>query len=53
MVYERRKPSLMERQRLTITLKQDILDKLDATIDGARIRNRSHAIEYHLGKVLG
>ncbi|USN53382.1 MAG: NTP transferase domain-containing protein [Candidatus Nomurabacteria bacterium] len=43
----------MERQRLTITLKQDILDKLDATIDGARIRNRSHAIEYHLGKVLG
>jgi len=43
----------MDRQRLTITLKQDILDRLDATIDGASIRNRSHAIEYHLGKVLG
>lgn len=43
----------MDRQRLTITLKQDILDRLDATIDGARIRNRSHAVEYHLGRSLG
>ncbi|MFH0853370.1 MAG: sugar phosphate nucleotidyltransferase [bacterium] len=43
----------MDRQRLTITLKQDILDRLDATIDGASIRNRSHAIEYYLGKALG
>lgn len=43
----------MDRLRLTITLKKDILDRLDATIDGARIRNRSHAIEYHLGKALG
>lgn len=38
----------MDRNRLTITLKKDILKQLDEYIDGARIRNRSHAIEYVL-----
>jgi len=38
------------RQRLTITLRQEILDLLDKNIDGSRIRNRSHAIEYILSK---
>ncbi|MEK7617575.1 MAG: nucleotidyltransferase family protein [Patescibacteria group bacterium] len=41
------------RERLTITLKKDILDALDAQIDGDRLRNRSHAIEYYLSKSLG
>jgi NDP-sugar pyrophosphorylase family protein len=40
------------RERLTITLKKDVLAQLDATIDGTKIRNRSHAIEYILGKHL-
>jgi len=40
----------MDRSRLTITLKKDILKPLDEYIDGARIRNRSHAIEYVLAK---
>ena len=40
----------MERNRLTITLKNDVLKQLDEYIDGARIRNRSHAIEYVLSK---
>src|SRR3989338_3173444 len=40
----------MDRQRLTITLKKEILKQLDVYIDGARIRNRSHAIEYVLAK---
>ncbi len=40
----------MDRPRLTITLKNDILKQLDEYIDGARIRNRSHAIEYVLSK---
>lgn len=40
----------MERNRLTITLKKDILRQLDEYIDGSRIRNRSHAIEYVLTK---
>ncbi len=40
----------MDRSRLTITLKKDILKQLDEYIDGSRIRNRSHAIEYVLSK---
>ncbi len=35
----------MDRDRLTITLKLDVLKKLDQSIDGVHIRNRSHAIE--------
>ncbi len=38
------------RTRLTITLKDSILEKIDAAIDGVKIRNRSHAIEYFLNK---
>lgn len=33
------------RERLTITLKKTILNKVDLLIDGTKIRNRSHAIE--------
>ena len=40
----------MDRGRLTITLKKEILKQLDEYIDGSRIRNRSHAIEYVLAK---
>ncbi len=43
----------MERERLTITLRQDILEQLDRKIDGYRLRNRSHAIEYFLSRELG
>ena len=42
----------MTRQRITITLKKDILDLLDNMVDGSKIRNRSHAIEYILTKNL-
>ena len=42
----------MDRERLTITLRKDVLKRLDKTIDGNRIRNRSHAIEYHLNQSL-
>ncbi|PIY96848.1 MAG: hypothetical protein COY66_02300 [Candidatus Kerfeldbacteria bacterium CG_4_10_14_0_8_um_filter_42_10] len=41
------------RSRLTITLRKDLLPYLDQTIDGTKIRNRSHAIEYILGQSLG
>lgn len=37
---------MMDRDRLTITLSKSILAKVDALIDGTKIRNRSHAIEY-------
>lgn len=36
----------MDRERLTITLKKSVLAKIDALIDGTKLRNRSHAIEY-------
>ncbi len=40
----------MDRERLTITLKKEILKKLNDYIDGSHIRNRSHAIEYVLAR---
>lgn len=39
--------------RLTITLSQNLLKKVDALIDGHNIRSRSHAIENLVGKSLG
>jgi len=42
----------MTRHRLTITLKEEVLRRVDGSIDGSRIRNRSHAIEYLLSKTL-
>lgn len=35
----------MGKQRLTITLSESVLKKVDQYIDGVQIRNRSHAIE--------
>lgn len=43
----------MDRARLTITLKPHLQQQIDRTIDGARVRNRSHAIELLLEKALG
>ena len=43
----------MDRKRLTITLKKDLFPLIDEVIDGTRIRNRSHAIEYLLSQSLG
>lgn len=42
----------MSKSRLTITLSDEILHSVDATIDGKNIRNRSHAIESLLLKQL-
>lgn len=42
----------MTRQRVTVTLKNDILKLLDTFIDGEKIRNRSHAVEFLLSQVL-
>lgn len=38
----------MRRKRITITLKQNTINKVDRLIDHQKIRNRSHAIEYVL-----
>ena len=42
----------IQRERLTITLRNDLLSELDARVDGINVRNRSHAIEIMLAKVL-
>ena len=44
--------NLMPKTRLTITLDEDILKRVDAAIDGSKIRNRSHAIEFLLTSCL-
>jgi len=41
------------KERLTITLDSDTLSMLDQHIDGKKIKNRSHAIEVFLHRVLG
>jgi hypothetical protein len=43
----------MDRERITISIKKKVLDKIDKTIDGTNIRNRSHAIETLAIKSLG
>lgn len=35
----------MERERITISIKREILEKIDQKVDGIVMRNRSHAIE--------
>ncbi|MFA7243967.1 MAG: sugar phosphate nucleotidyltransferase [Patescibacteria group bacterium] len=43
----------MEREKLTVTIKKDLFSKIDAIIDGKKIRNRSHATEYLIENGLG
>ena len=40
------------KSRITITLDEKLLANLDRLIDGVKIKNRSHAIEYYLLKNL-
>lgn len=42
----------MKRERITITLKPELLKVLANTIDGHKVRNRSHAVELALSKAL-
>lgn len=43
----------MDRERITISIKKNVLDQIDKIIDGTKIRNRSHAIETLALKALG
>lgn len=43
----------MERQKLTVTIKKKLFPKIDAIVDGRKIRNRSHATEYLIEQGLG
>lgn len=42
----------MERERITISIKKNLLGSIDETIDGVHVRNRSHAIETLTSKAL-
>ncbi len=42
----------MKRQRVTVTLRKDIVQQVDRLIDDLKIRSRSQAIEYLLSKTL-
>lgn len=43
---------MSQRERITITVRKDLLRSLDRTIDHQRIRNRSHAFEVLLSRIL-
>lgn len=40
------------RERITITLRKNLLKIIDAETDGSKLRNRSQAIEYYLSQTL-
>src|SRR3989339_1198225 len=43
----------MNRERITISIKKDLLSKVDKKVDGVKLRNRSHAVESLLSEALG
>lgn len=43
---------MRKRTRLTITLPNELLKRVDTLVDGSIIRNRSHAVEHLLGEAL-
>ncbi|MDD5054409.1 MAG: nucleotidyltransferase family protein [Candidatus Nanoarchaeia archaeon] len=43
---------MVNRERISLTIDKSILDKVDKSIDGNTIRNRSHAFEVLLSKVI-
>lgn len=43
----------MRREKLTVTVKKDLIPKIDAIVDKRKIRNRSHATEFLIEQGLG
>lgn len=41
------------KERVTLTLERNILEKIDKSVDGGKVKNRSHAIEMLLRKAIG
>lgn len=42
----------MTRKKVTLTIREDLLKRVDEIIDKIKIRNRSHAVEYLLNQIL-
>lgn len=40
------------KQKISISVDENTLRKIDETIEGGRFRNRSHAFEFSLQKIL-
>lgn len=43
---------MQERERISITLRKEIIRLIDSRVDGVKLRNRSHAIEHYLKETL-
>lgn len=43
----------MSKERITISIDQNLLKKIDQQVDGMKIRNRSHAFECFISSALG
>jgi NDP-sugar pyrophosphorylase family protein len=41
------------KERITLTIERDILGKVDATVNGSDVKNRSHAVELLITKAFG
>ncbi|MBN2458974.1 nucleotidyltransferase family protein [Candidatus Woesearchaeota archaeon] len=41
------------KERVTLTIEKDILEKVDGSVNGADVKNRSHAVELLLTKAFG
>jgi Arc/MetJ-type ribon-helix-helix transcriptional regulator len=39
------------KNKISISVDQEVLDKIDASVEDGKFRNRSHAFEYGLKKV--
>ena len=44
---------MIEREKLTVTIRKELIPKIDEIIDGRKIRNRSHATEFLIEEGLG
>lgn len=44
---------MIEREKLTVTVKKELIKKIDSLVDGRKIRNRSHATEFLIEEGLG
>jgi Arc/MetJ-type ribon-helix-helix transcriptional regulator len=43
----------MPKQKVTVTIEKRLLEWVDREVESFRFRNRSHALEYALAKLMG
>ena len=40
------------KERVTLTIDEDVLKRVDSTVDGSTVKNRSHAVEMLISQAL-